>query len=77
MRGLCSAAAMVTLKVRASLLSGCLQMMMTQTMHRKDKMVQDVTMLAWPASRSGRRFARMMHRMVMRSATVERTRLAT
>lgn len=56
------------------MLSGCLQMMTTQTMHRKNKMVQGVTMLAWPASSSGRQFARMMHRMVMRSATVERTR---
>lgn len=77
MQGLRSAAEMVTLKVRASLLSGCLQMMTTQTMHSKNKMVQGVTMLAWPASSSGRKFARMMHRMVMRSATVERTRLAT
>lgn len=58
----------VTLKVRASLLSGCLQMMMTQTAQSRHKMTQGTTMPGWPASISSRQLAMIMHSTVMRTA---------
>lgn len=59
---------MTTLKVRASLLSGCLQMMTTQTPQSRVRMAQGTTTAGWPLSSSGRKLARMMHSTVMKTA---------
>lgn len=58
----------VTLKVRASLLSGCLQMMMTQTPQSRAKMTQGTTTPACPANSSVRQLARITHSTVIRTA---------
>lgn len=65
-----------TLKVRASLLSGCLQMMTTQTAHIRPSRTQGTTTEAWPNSSPGRQWVRTMHRMVMRSAEGGRVKRA-
>lgn len=58
----------VTLKVRASLLSGCLQMMMTQTAQSRVKMTTGTTTPACPSRSSWRQLARMTQSTVIRTA---------
>lgn len=61
------------MKVRGSLLSGCLQMMTTQTPHSTVKMTQGTTTDMTPFSRASRQLAKITHSMEIRMAA-RRTR---
>ncbi len=62
----------VTLKVRASLLSGCLHMMITHTAQSRPKMTTATMTPACPASSASKEFDRIMHSTVIRTAAERR-----
>lgn len=67
-KGVLSEGLILTLNVRASLLSGCLKIMMTQTQQSRARMIQGTMTPACPASSSVRQLARITHSIVMRTA---------